>query len=191
MSKKFKKFSKCPLCGVHKPNYGKTQYCICFLPKKSEVFTINGRKIIKDCIDSDTTHTQNKSKYNSLIRPFRQTMGFNRVRKKSAAKKKENNKKIVRPKFKKSRVSKKTRDAFLVSREWRMIRYEILIRDKRICLCCGSKKTPLHVDHIKPLSLYWDLRLDSNNLQVLCADCNIGKSNIYEHSFRPVEMALL
>jgi X-X-X-Leu-X-X-Gly heptad repeat protein len=35
----------------------------------------------------------------------------------------------------------------------------------------------LHVDHIKPRSLYPARALDPENLQVLCRDCNLGKSN--------------
>lgn len=35
----------------------------------------------------------------------------------------------------------------------------------------------LHVDHIKPKSLFLHLAYDLNNLQVLCEDCNMGKSN--------------
>jgi 5-methylcytosine-specific restriction endonuclease McrA len=33
------------------------------------------------------------------------------------------------------------------------------------------------VDHIRPLRKHWHLRLDPANLQVLCSDCNMGKSN--------------
>jgi 5-methylcytosine-specific restriction endonuclease McrA len=33
----------------------------------------------------------------------------------------------------------------------------------------------MNVDHIKPLSRRWDLRLTSSNLQTTCASCNWGK----------------
>lgn len=71
-------------------------------------------------------------------------------------------------------------NAFLRSREWRALRYQILQRDGQRCSCCGataSEGARLHVDHIKPRSKYPELALDASNLQVLCADCNIGKSN--------------
>jgi hypothetical protein len=42
----------------------------------------------------------------------------------------------------------------------------------------------MHVDHIKPRSKYPDLELSRQNLQVLCEDCNLGKSNKYEDDWR-------
>lgn len=71
--------------------------------------------------------------------------------------------------------------AFYDTREWKAMRLQILIRDGRRCKCCGA--TPdtgavMNVDHIKSLRFHWHLRLDPGNLQVLCADCNIGKGNL-------------
>lgn len=69
---------------------------------------------------------------------------------------------------------------FYSSREWRSLRYEVLKENGgRCCLCGRSAKdgVVLHVDHIIPLSKDWSKRLDKDNLQVLCEDCNIGKSN--------------
>ena len=43
----------------------------------------------------------------------------------------------------------------------------------------------LHVDHIKPRSKYPELELDITNLQILCEDDNLGKSNRYETDYRP------
>ena len=53
-------------------------------------------------------------------------------------------------------------------------------------MVCGAsgKQTVLHVDHIKPRSKYPELALDPNNLQVLCKDCNLGKSNLYNTDWR-------
>ncbi|RYZ77711.1 MAG: hypothetical protein EOP05_00795 [Proteobacteria bacterium] len=42
----------------------------------------------------------------------------------------------------------------------------------------------MHVDHIKPRSKYPHLELEFSNLQVLCRQCNFGKSNKYEDDFR-------
>lgn len=71
-------------------------------------------------------------------------------------------------------------DEFYSSQAWREVRYFVLKRDGRRCVCCGA--TPdnfvqMHVDHIKPRSLRPDLSLDPNNLQILCLDCNLGKLN--------------
>ena len=69
---------------------------------------------------------------------------------------------------------------FYISQEWRSLRYEVLKENGgRCCLCGRSAKdgVVLHVDHIIPLSKDWSKRLDKDNLQVLCEDCNLGKSN--------------
>jgi len=66
------------------------------------------------------------------------------------------------------------------SEEWRSLRYEVLKEQGGVCQLCGRSKkhgVVLHVDHIKPLSKNWELRLTKSNLQVLCEDCNLGKSN--------------
>lgn len=74
--------------------------------------------------------------------------------------------------------------AFYNSPEWRMVRYEILRRDGAKCACCRTTEKPVHVDHIKPLRVFWALRLDPNNLQVLCEDCNVGKGTRHADDWR-------
>lgn len=79
-------------------------------------------------------------------------------------------------------------DAFLRSREWKAVRYQALKMHGGRCQCCGASPedgTKLNVDHIMPRSKYPQLALDMNNLQVLCAECNAGKSNIDETDWRP------
>jgi len=66
---------------------------------------------------------------------------------------------------------------FYITREWRQLRYKVLTQYGTKCQCCGETKGYIHVDHIKPRSLFPELELDQNNLQVLCEACNIGKSN--------------
>ncbi len=63
---------------------------------------------------------------------------------------------------------------------WRM-RWKVISRDYYKCVACGRApaKDPsveLHVDHIKPWSKGGETVLE--NLQTLCATCNLGKSNI-------------
>lgn len=64
---------------------------------------------------------------------------------------------------------------------WQKLRYNVLRKSDGRCSCCGRSKKEhnvvLHVDHIKPKSLYPELEFDENNLQVLCDDCNFGKGN--------------
>lgn len=92
--------------------------------------------------------------------------------------------------------SKKDEKAeFYLSWEWRTLRTKVLHQYGARCMCCGA--TPEHktvggepvvivVDHIKPLSKHWDLRLDRGNLQILCQECNQGKGAWDETDYRPV-----
>ena len=93
-----------------------------------------------------------------------------------------NNKKI-----KKIITEHKYPEGFYTSREWRSLRMKVLILQGRRCCVCGKSPKDgiiLHVDHIKPRSKYPELALTENNLQVLCEDCNLGKSNNYEEDWR-------
>ena len=73
---------------------------------------------------------------------------------------------------------------FYSSKQWLDLRYRILRDHSGVCRLCGKDHGSMQVDHIKPRSKYPQLALDPDNLQILCADCNIGKSNIYEDDFR-------
>ena len=67
---------------------------------------------------------------------------------------------------------------FYRSQAWRSLRIEVLAESNRRCVLCGSSPDngiKLHVDHIKPRSLYPELALEKSNLQILCEDCNLGK----------------
>lgn len=67
---------------------------------------------------------------------------------------------------------------FYATREWREVRWKVLQKSDGRCTMCGMGRKDgavLHVDHIKPRSKYKYLELEISNLQVLCADCNIGK----------------
>lgn len=69
---------------------------------------------------------------------------------------------------------------FYQTREWRELRYKALSTYGNRCKCCGASPRHgklMHVDHIKPRSIFPEFALDINNLQVLCEDCNLGKSN--------------
>jgi 5-methylcytosine-specific restriction endonuclease McrA len=51
---------------------------------------------------------------------------------------------------------------------------------------CIDVNVPIHIDHIKPRSKYPELELEFDNLQVLCATCNVKKSNIDETDYRSI-----
>lgn len=71
--------------------------------------------------------------------------------------------------------------AFYSSEAWRALRFDALKAGNGSCNLCGRSNRQhgiiLHVDHIKPKSRFPELALDPNNLQILCEDCNLGKSN--------------
>ena len=77
---------------------------------------------------------------------------------------------------------------FLQSWEWRTLRYEVLNKFGRRCMCCGATPddgmTVIHVDHIKPRHKYPQLSLVADNLQILCGVCNQGKGAWDETDFR-------
>ena len=61
------------------------------------------------------------------------------------------------------------------------LRFKVLKRDNFKCVYCGrspatDSNIELHVDHIIPWSKGGETILD--NLQTLCSECNLGKSNI-------------
>ena len=63
----------------------------------------------------------------------------------------------------------------------RGLRHEVFKRDNYTCRECGAKKSDgatLHVDHIIPVSKGGNDELD--NLQTLCSDCNLNKSNLLQ-----------
>lgn len=57
------------------------------------------------------------------------------------------------------------------------LRYKILQRDKFRCKACGARAgdTELNIDHILPVSKGG--KTTEDNLQTLCINCNMGKSN--------------
>lgn len=68
---------------------------------------------------------------------------------------------------------------FYSSWAWKGLRYRILKERGRRCECCNATAEDgvrIVVDHIQPLRKFWHLRLDPKNCQVLCDDCNRGKS---------------
>lgn len=86
-----------------------------------------------------------------------------------------------------------TKEEFYKSWEWRQLRMKVLKEFGRACQCCGATrddKIPtggrvrIVVDHIKPISKHWHLRLVRSNLQVLCDECNQGKGNWDETDYR-------
>ena len=80
---------------------------------------------------------------------------------------------------------------FYKSKEWRRLRVRVLEKYECKCMMCGHSPKEhgivIHVDHIKPRSTHPHLQLKEDNLQLLCEDCNLGKSNKYKTDWRPEE----
>lgn len=88
--------------------------------------------------------------------------------------------------IKRSKSEKADAD-FYKSKAWLDLRYMALRNSDGRCECCGATAqdgVKIHVDHIKPRSKFPELALKLNNLQVLCDDCNYGKSNYYNDDWR-------
>jgi len=88
---------------------------------------------------------------------------------------KKREKKLRSTRYKQNRK----RRVVLPRAEWLKLRYQAFKEYGNQCKCCGAgpKQAVLHVDHIKPKSLYPELALTLSNLQILCEACNLGKSN--------------
>lgn len=86
----------------------------------------------------------------------------------------------------------KPKSDFYQSWEWKAARFEAIKMHGQRCQCCGwqpgdTTSGRLVVDHIKPRSRFPSLALDVSNLQVLCNDCNMGKSNVHTDDFRGMD----
>lgn len=56
--------------------------------------------------------------------------------------------------------------------EYKLWRKSVFERDNWTCIWCGKKDKTIQADHIKPFSLYPELRLAIDNGRTLCYDCH-------------------
>lgn len=59
-----------------------------------------------------------------------------------------------------------------MSVEYRLWREAVFARDNFTCVNCGKRGGNLHADHIKPFSLFPELRLAIDNGRTLCVPCH-------------------
>lgn len=57
-------------------------------------------------------------------------------------------------------------------REYKSWRRSVLERDNHTCVFCGLYNKQNHADHIKPFSVFTELRFDINNGRTLCPKCH-------------------
>lgn len=87
-------------------------------------------------------------------------------------------------------LSKDQKKIFFESREWQALRYSTIAKYGRRCMCCGKYDGVMHVDHIKPIWSNPELRLDPDNVQVLCSECNNGKGARDATDWRPKQTGI-
>lgn len=77
-------------------------------------------------------------------------------------------------------IPKRQREELFSDPVYKTVRAAVL-RASPWCKMCGRRppRVVLNVDHVIPLTVDWSRRMDPNNLQVLCEDCNQGKSNYW------------
>ena len=78
-------------------------------------------------------------------------------------------------------------EGFYDSWAWKGLRYKVLLKYGAVCMLCGATRESgaiICVDHIKPRRKYPELELEFDNMQILCEDCNMGKSYTDETDFR-------
>ena len=66
---------------------------------------------------------------------------------------------------------------FYYSEKWLVLKNKVLRLYKCGCMKCGISGVEKHVDHIHPRSTHPYLELNIHNLQILCRNCNMEKSN--------------
>ena len=77
-----------------------------------------------------------------------------------------------------SNVSYAQCQKFYQTKEWKSLSAKFrLLPSAKFCINCGHEGKQLCVDHKEPIKYRWDLRLDENNLQILCRYCNFAKGN--------------
>ena len=67
---------------------------------------------------------------------------------------------------------RKERKTEMARMEYQLWRKSILERDLWTCQICEKKEIDLQVDHIKPWSIYPELRLSFENGRTLCKNCH-------------------
>ena len=120
------------------------------------------------CRETGWEMPQRKSRYMEIIKKFADQLDRER-------------------KYRTKKDKPESTEDFYKSRAWRELRFIALRNSEGRCNLCGGRASDgltLHVDHIKPRSKFPGLALDLDNLQVLCEDCNFGKSNYDDTDYR-------
>lgn len=71
--------------------------------------------------------------------------------------------------------------------EFRLWREQVYKRDNYTCLICNKRGGYLNADHIKPFSLYPELRFELSNGRTLCIECH-RKTDTYGNKLKLSEV---
>jgi hypothetical protein len=77
-------------------------------------------------------------------------------------------------------------DKIRKSLEYELWRKAVFYRDNYTCIWCGNTSIEIHADHIKPFSLFPELRFAIDNGRTLCKDCH-KKTDTYGSKIKNYE----
>lgn len=182
----------CKVCLKDSVNLKLKGFCLCIADKEKDfnyVILQNGRraKVLKTASEYKL-----KQKYENIV-PGQFLANIKADEDRRLRLKKKNESKNKHRAYKGTKESSRMRqlkNEFYASWEWKQLRLKALDHYGRKCMSCNDVNGKLCVDHIKSLATHWELRLDPSNLQVLCEECNQGKS-FREKDYRRPEVKIM
>lgn len=78
-------------------------------------------------------------------------------------------------------------ESFYLTDEWLSLKRKVHKLYKCGCMKCGIDSVETHIDHIFPRSTHPEFALSIHNLQILCKNCNVEKSNKNTIDYRSKE----
>lgn len=76
-------------------------------------------------------------------------------------------------------------NAFYKSEKWLNLRLKVIVQYGKRCMKCGLTRGEMHIDHIRPRSIYPEMEYSLDNLQILCRSCNLAKGAWDHTDWRP------
>ena len=172
----------------------KKLYDLSTVPTPEDILRLNGKKVTVNwwqsfLVDAPELTTEVNKQLTHIANYKQMITGRKEQAKKAKETKKGKRKKRTKASRRAERKEQAKSDNFYTTDKWRSLRWRVLQKHGFECQACGRSKkihgVVLHVDHIKPKSTHPELAMCFENLQVLCEDCNLGKSNRSCEDLRP------